>query len=152
MNVDLLVLRDELIRDEDNRLTVYDDATGEPLRSGMFIKGNPTIGVGRNLVGVGISNTESMYLLGNNINACSAELDTQVPWWNTLDPVRQRVLLNMVFNLGIARLLGFRDFLAALEAKDYPTAARAMMASDWAVQVGARASRLQTMVLTGATS
>jgi lysozyme len=48
----------------------------------------------------------------------------------------------MCFNLGIARLRGFKKMLAAMQAGDVETAAKEMLDSTWAKQVGARAHRL----------
>ena len=55
---------------------------------------------------------------------------------------RQRALLNMLFNLGPSGLAGFRKMWAALNAGNYEQAAREMLDSKWAKQVGARATRL----------
>lgn len=148
MNIDMPTMEQELVRDEDNVLQVYDDATGNLLKPGMQVKGNPTIGVGINLL-VGITQDESMYLLNNRIAAAAADLEEQVPRWENLDPVRQRVMLNMCFNLGIHGLLGFPHFLAAMQAGNWQVAAQEMQNSAWWNQVGQRAVRLQYMVLNG---
>jgi|HubBroStandDraft_2_1064218.scaffolds.fasta_scaffold50385_4 lysozyme len=150
MNFDMSTMEAELRRDEAEVLQVYDDSTGNLLKPGAFIKGNPTIGVGRNLL-VGISEDESTYLLGNDIATAAAGLDQHYPWWENLDPVRQRVMVNMCFNLGITRLGTFVHFLAAMETGDWQTAAAEMQTSLWFGQVGERATRLQYMVLNGTT-
>jgi lysozyme len=54
----------------------------------------------------------------------------------------QEVIINMTFNLGITGILRFKKFLAALDIKDYKTAADEMKNSDWYGQVGDRAKRL----------
>ena len=64
-------------------------------------------------------------------------------------PARQRVLLNMCFNLGSGGLLEFRKSLAAMERGDFETAAREMKASKWATQVGDRADRLAALMRSG---
>jgi lysozyme len=63
--------------------------------------------------------------------------------------VRQRVLANMCFNLGISRLKGFVRMLSALRRKDFAAAAREMRSSKWAEQVGARAERLARLMEAG---
>ncbi len=60
---------------------------------------------------------------------------------------RERALVNMAFNLG-GRLAGFKKFLKAVNARDWPTAAVEMMDSKWATQVGDRATRLRDQILT----
>jgi lysozyme len=67
-----------------------------------------------------------------------------------LDPVRARVLQNMAFNLGIDGLLGFKNTLSAVKAKNWAAASQGMLSSRWAEQVGARAQRLAKMMRTGA--
>ena len=55
----------------------------------------------------------------------------------------------MCFNLGIGRLLNFRNFLSALQSGDHKAAAAEMLDSLWAKQVGARAQRLALQIETG---
>jgi GH24 family phage-related lysozyme (muramidase) len=65
-----------------------------------------------------------------------------------ISPIRERALINMAFNLGY-RLSGFKKFLAAVNAEDWETAAKEMMDSKWAQQVGDRAVRLRDQILNG---
>jgi len=122
---------DDLIRDEGMRLKPYRDTTG-----------HLTIGVGRNLDDVGITKSEAMRMLGNDIEKCKRQLTDQLPIYSTLDAVRQEVLINMCFNLGIKGLLGFKDMIASLEIGNYIQASKDMKNSLWARQVGDRADRL----------
>jgi len=151
-------LRAELERDEGKRLKVY-----------RCTAGKRSIGIGRNLdsVGIraaeqnalgltvaiciasGITGVQAYALLDSDINACERDLDARLPWWRSLDDVRQRVLLNMCFNLGISRLLGFKNTLAHVQARRFSSAAEGMKDSAWHRQVGARALRLEAMMLTG---
>jgi len=128
----------QLRRDEGLRLVPYKDTLG-----------NLTIGVGRNLTGVGISIEEAEYLLGNDIYRAIAALASQIPWAQSLDDARYGVLVNMTFNLGIGSLLGFERFLAAMKVGDWKTAAHDMLQSKWAEQVGERAQRLAQQVISG---
>lgn len=129
-----------------------------------------TVGIGRNLDGnpitsdeaaqVGITNAQArargvdrgqaVALLGLDIAKMERELDRRLPWWRSLNDARQRVLLNMAFNLGIARLVKFANTLSAVERGAYGAAAAGMRASLWAKQVGKRAERLAVMMETGA--
>ena len=145
---DRVVMAAELRRDEGDR-QLYDDATGLEIIPGSVVHGNPTLGVGRDLVSRGISDEETTYLLTNDIKNVTVGLDTCVPWWVGLDDVRQRVLINMGFNLGVQGLLTFKRFLAAMAQHDWPEAAVQMQDSKWFTEVGDRAVRLQQMVLTG---
>lgn len=111
--------------------------------------GKLTIGIGRNLDDRGITADEAAYLLGNDLTAVQAALVQALPWVSSLDDVRQRVLIDMAFNMGVQGLLGFKRTLATIQAGDYQTAATMMLDSKWAQQVGQRAERLSRMMLTG---
>jgi len=130
-------LRAMLVRHEGLQLKPYKDSVGKL-----------TIGVGRNLEDDGISERESYMLLDNDI--MSHTIDAQkLPVFTALDPVRQDVLIDMVFNMGIRRVQGFKKMLAALSVKDWEEAAAEMRSSKWAVQVGARARELAAMMQKG---
>ena len=130
----------ELQRDEGVRNYPYVDTTG-----------HVTIGVGRNLSTDGLSDSEVSDLLGHDIDEAVDALNTKLPWWTSLDDIRQRAILNMAFNLGVQKLCGFVHFLAALRAGQWQEAVVQMQDSLWAKQVGARATRLEQMILTGNT-
>lgn len=136
-------LREQLIRDEENRQFVYFDSVGAP-----------TVGVGRNLRDKGLSALERDFLLDNDISDYTIQIFVAIPWADQLDTIRREVLVNMAFNLGIGLsgvngLLGFPKFLAALQAKNYVLAAKEMLDSKWAKQVGSRAVRLSQQILLG---
>ena len=131
-------LRNQLIRDEEERLKVYNDSVGVP-----------TIGVGRNLRDKGISKTESAFMLDNDICDYTVEVAKAIPWLGLLDTPRQEVLINMAFNLGTFGLLKFTMFLAALQVRNWELAAVNMLDSKWANQVGPRAHRLAKQIRTG---
>lgn len=110
--------------------------------------GKITIGVGRNLTDRGLSDDEIDYLLNNDVDECVADLAT-FPWFATLDSIRQRVMVDMRFNLGPSRFRGFRRMLTAIAEKDYAKAAHSMQNSLWARQVKTRAVRLVQMMRSG---
>jgi len=108
-----------------------------------------TIGVGRNLEDVGLSEEEIDMLLLNDIKRTKELMDDYIPWYNDLDGVRQEALINFVFNVGIGTAMKFKKAMAALEAHDYDTAAIEMLDSNWAKQVGSRAEEVTQMIKTG---
>lgn len=136
MNFD--TLKAQLVRHEGMELHVYRDSLGVP-----------TIGVGRNLQDVGISQAEAMVLLDNDVKRVVAELDNQLPWWRNLSESRQLVISNMAFNIGLSRLQGFRNALQAMQEGRWSDAAREMLDSRWATQVGPRARELAQMMEAG---
>jgi lysozyme len=148
-NMNIQALKTQLAIDECDRFKPYDDATGKELRPGDTIKGNITIGRGRNLNGVGISKDELEYLNGNDIDKIVTQLDNLFPWWKQMSDKRQQVLANLCFNLGITKLAQFKNTLTAMQVGRYNDAADGMLASAWAKQTGARAQRLITMMREG---
>ena len=108
-----------------------------------------TIGVGRNLEDVGLSEEEIDMLLLNDIVRTKELMDDYIPWHSDLDKVRQEALINFVFNVGIGTTMKFKNAMAALEAHDYDTAAAEMLDSNWAKQVGNRAIEVTEMIKTG---
>jgi lysozyme len=128
-------LRALLVKHEGERLKPYRDTVGKV-----------TIGVGRNLDDDGISADEATVLLDDDINRLWHELPGAIACFPSLDDVRQHVLMDMAFNMGVAGLLKFTKMLAAIEARDFSTAADEMLSSAWAREVGARATELATMM------
>jgi len=133
-----MTLEDQLKRDEGLRLRPYKDTVGKT-----------TIGIGRNLDDVGISEEEALVLLANDIKRADDALSEAFPWTLALDDARRAVLVNMTFNMGIHGLAQFRHFLAAVEAGSWTTARVEMLDSKWADQVGARAQRLAIQLESG---
>jgi len=138
----------QLIDHESERLVVYDDATGKPLKQGDTLKGHPTIGIGRNLAGKGLTREESRYLCRNDIDECVRDLVT-FPWFLDLNVVRQRAFVDLRFNLGPGTFRQFKGMFAALNDRDYDAAADHLKASLWYRQVGRRGPRIVHMVRTG---
>ncbi|WP_433942389.1 glycoside hydrolase family protein [Brevundimonas diminuta] len=139
-----LVLIKELERDEGRVLHAYQDSLG-------FW----TIGIGRLIdkrKGGGITNEEADYLKLNDIAKVKAGLDRRLAWWRTLDAVRQRVVMNLAFNLGADGLADkWPNTVALIRMGAYAEAAKAMRNNRvWISQVKGRAERLAKMMETGA--
>lgn len=150
-------LRDQLIRHEGLRLRAYKCTSGKN-----------TIGVGRNLddkgispeeteaLGItvesclrdGITKEQAMALLDNDIADCRKEAG-KLGWFGCLDPVRQDAALNLIFNMGLPRLLKFRKMVAAVEQMDWDEAKRQLLDSRYARQVGRRAEEVGEQLRTG---
>jgi len=142
----------QLIKSEGLRLEVYQDTLGID-----------TIGVGRNLEDRGITKEEldamdfpnieavyehgiteadAAYLLENDVQIVEDELLKAHPCLAELDSVRQLVLVDMAFNMGVPRLCKFKKMWAAIHENDFRTAAKEMLDSRWAIQVKSRSHKL----------
>lgn len=130
-----LRLRELLLRHEGYRLKPY-----------RCSEGKLTIGVGRNLDDVGISELEANLMLTNDIERVKREAVAAFPWFKSLSLVRQDVVLDMLFNLGMTRFQGFKHMIAAIRDGNFGRAAYEMVSSRWAKQVGVRATELAKMM------
>lgn len=131
-------LSDDLIRDEGLRLKPYTCTAGKV-----------TIGIGRNIQDNGITEEEARFLLSNDIHRCVYDLDLALPFWKRLSNNRQRALLNMEFNLGLTRLLKFKNMIRCLREGDYEQAAIEALDSTWAKQVKDRSKRIAELIRKG---
>ena len=150
---------DKLIEHEGLVLTVYKDSLGID-----------TIGIGRNLKDRGISREEldyldipnmevvyehgiseadARYLALNDIAIVENELCRVHPCVEELDGVRQLVLMDMAFNMGVPRLCKFKKMWNAIHEENFEAASLEMMDSKWARQVGGRAKKLSDAMKTG---
>ena len=159
MKYDRQDLIDKLVVSEGLRLQVYKDTLGID-----------TIGIGRNLEDRGITKEEladldiptiehvyeygiteadAVYLATNDVQIVEEELVRAHPCVDRLDSVRQLILIDMAFNMGVPRLCKFKKMWAAVECGDYPTAAKEMLDSRWAKQVKGRATKLANAMHNG---
>ena len=132
------ILDAQLIVDEGDRNKPYVDS-----------RGNVSIGIGRNLTGIGISDDEKALMYANDRARADATARALFPTFDALTDNRKAVVLNMAFNIGQATLSKFHATIEAVTSGDYDGAAEDMLASAWAGQVGARATRLADLMRSG---
>ena len=108
-----------------------------------------SIGIGRNLEDIGITEKEAEMLLLNDIEEAKKQLLHHMPWTQQLDEVRFSAILNFVFNVGIGTALKFVNAMAQLKDENYDMAAQELLDSRWAKQVGNRAKEVAEQLRTG---
>ena len=149
----------KLIAHEGLRLEVYQDSLGID-----------TIGIGRNLEDrgitkeeldwmdipnmaivhtMGITEADAMYLAQNDVQIVEEELIRAHPCVDRLDAVRQLVLMDMAFNMGVPRLCKFKKMWNAIHDEDFISAAKEMLDSRWAIQVKSRSTKLANAMHNG---
>ena len=113
--------------------------------------GHATIGIGRNVSesGLGLSDIEVELMLEEDIARCAEELGREFNWFSGLDEARRDAMIDLVFNMGLTRLNGFKKALAAMADANYDLAAAEFMDSKWASQVKDRAIEICAMIKTG---
>lgn len=139
-----MTLREQLIRDEERRTHPYVDCCGKSWKLCTCpLKGNLTIGVGRNLDAKGLSLGEIELLLAHDIADAEIDVTDHLPWSGALDDGRRAALTALTFNMGIEGLIVHNPkMLAALQAGDHAEAKRQLLDGPYKEQVGARAYRL----------
>lgn len=125
------ILHAQLGFDEGVRSRPYSDSVGKI-----------TIGCGRNLSDNGVSRGEIALMFDNDLATAEAVARKLIPNFDLLSDARKAVVVNMAFNMGLKGLATFVNTLESIVAGRYADAARGMLASKWATQVGARAQRL----------
>jgi len=129
-----------------------------------------TIGIGRNLrdrgitkeeleyMGIsgmeevykkGISEADARYMAMNDIRIVEKELVAVHPCVENLDAVRQMILVDMAFNMGVPRLCKFKKMWYAIHDSNFEAASFEMTDSLWARQVGNRAQEMAKQLETG---
>lgn len=136
MNIERL--RKSLKQHEGRRLSPYKDSVGVL-----------TIGYGRNLEAVGISEDEAELMLDNDMRRAYEAARVLVPVFGLLSEPRQEAIVEMIFNLGAAGFGKFSKMLSALNRHEYDVAADEALLSKWAEQVGSRATKLAEMLRVG---
>jgi lysozyme len=157
-NID--TIRRYITLNEGKRNVVYNDSLGIP-----------TIGVGFNLrrsdapasisaLGLNFNDVLSgkQSLTDGQINSLlDADIETAENStarrlflnFDTIDPDRQVILVDLSFNLGYTRLSGFKNAVAAINAGQWDTAADELKDSNWYRQVGNRGVRNVETIRTG---
>lgn len=147
---------------------------GVRLRTYLDTEDNETLGIGYNIEARGLEDFERT--IGRKIDTaanpcitmqearlqCLADIKrvehaviVHFPEYESLSEVRQRVVIDLAFNIGF-RALAFKQTIAAVKRRDWSTATRELYKSKWAYQVDdgpgghfGRADRLGRMLLTG---
>ena len=132
-----IALRADVKTAEGFRRFPYVDCCGKSFRDCLCAKqGKLTIGWGRNLEDVGISELEAEVLLDRDLYTAETNASKAFAWFPTLGDVRQRAITELVFNMGIGTLKEFRQTLVAIKAGLFRAASEHLLNSLWAKQVG----------------
>ena len=97
--------------------------------------GKPTCGWGHLLaVGSKVPLSVSQIFFERDFQQAKSNLQKLIALHELPDigPVRMTVLLGMLFQMGLAGVLGFKKMLAALQLEDFKLAAAEMLDSKWA--------------------
>jgi len=111
--------------------------------------GKMTCGYGRNAQDKGFSQDEVDLMLSNDIQEAAQDVMSIFPHFYTYSDNRQNALIDLSFNIGKSKFMGFKKMIAAVKAEDWPEAAKQAKDSSWYRQVGKRAERNVKMLREG---
>lgn len=123
----LTPLQSLLIKHEGIRHSAYQDSLGYW-----------TIGVGTLIdarMGGKLHDDEIEYIFNNRIRIHTRECEDSIVCFKNLDTVRRAALINLCFNMGIDKLLKFKNTLAAICDGRWDEAEAGLRNSKWATQV-----------------
>jgi len=139
MNIDKL--REEIEYDEGSVNEIYLDHLGLP-----------TFGIGHLVtewdeeygweVGTPVSEDRCNECFDTDIQIVLSDCDRLYPDFNELPEEVQRIIANMMFNMGRPRLSKFKGMKRGVDSQDWNAAADEMVDSRWYRQVTKRADRL----------
>lgn len=130
-----MTLFDLIKKHEGLKLKPYKDSVGKL-----------TIGIGRNLDDVGISEAEANQMCFDDIHKVEDQCMRELSFYSGLSDIRRMVIVDMVFNMGMETFKTFHNAISSLQGGDYELVALRMLESKWAQQVGDRAIELSYMM------
>lgn len=132
-----LALSEDIRSSEGFREKPYLDCCGKYWRECVCAKkGRLSIAYGRNLDDVGISRLEAEVLLDHDLYQAEVNCKKAFAWFDTLSELRQRAVVELIYNLGIEKFKEFRQTIQAIKAGQFVAASFHLLASKWKTQVG----------------
>lgn len=122
-------------------------------------KGNWTIGFGHLMAdqndataaNTAIDEQRALALLKSDISDAKIQAAQTLEWPYLDTACRQNAVIELIFNMGEHRWMGFVKCRAAIRQQDWPEVKNQLLDSEWAPEVHpARANRLANYLLTGA--
>lgn len=142
-----------LRHDEGEKLKIYKDSEGYyTVGIGHLITKNPDYKEAVRILGSEtITQERSVQLFNEDVQEAVRGINRSVlnKSYTKMNEARQAALVNMVFQLGLQGVLGFKKMLSCLDSGNYQEAAREALDSRWAKQTPNRAQRVTDVLSTG---
>ena len=139
--MDIDKLREEIAYDEGSVNEIYLDHLGLPTFGigHLVIDSDPEHG---QPVGTPVSEDRCNEAFDNDIQTVINDCNILYPDFDELPEEVQRIIANMMFNMGRPRLSKFKGMKRGVDSRDWNAAADEMVDSNWYRQVTKRADRL----------
>ena len=134
-------LQEELENDEGVKYEIYNDHLGYPTFGigHLILDSDPEYGSD---TGTEVSEDRVKEAFASDVVGVVSDCETLYPDFEELPEDAQRIIANMMFNMGRPRLSKFRGMKRGVDSRDWNTAADEMVDSGWYKQVTNRADRL----------
>ncbi len=134
-------LREELEADEGVKYEIYNDHLGYPTFGigHLVIESDPEHG---QEIGTAISESRVVEAFESDVVGVVSDCESLYDDFEDLPEEAQRIIANMMFNMGRTRLSKFKGMKRGVDARDWEAAADEMVDSNWYRQVTNRADRL----------
>ena len=141
--MDMVKLRWELESDEGVKYEIYNDHLGYATFGigHLILDSDPEQG---SQVGTPVSESRVAEAFESDIVQVLSDCETLYPDFESLPEDAQRIIANMMFNMGRPRLSKFKGMKRGVDSRDWNAAADEMVDSNWYRQVTNRAERLVT--------
>ena len=139
--MDMVKLREELESDEGVKYEVYNDHLGYATFGigHLVLDSDPEYG---SEIGTAVSESRVAEAFESDIVGVVSDCESLYDDFEDLPEEAQRIIANMMFNMGRTRLSKFKGMKRGVDARDWETAADEMVDSNWYRQVTNRADRL----------
>jgi len=134
-------LQEELENDEGVKYEIYNDHLGYPTFGigHLILDSDPEYGSD---TGTEVSEDRVKEAFASDVVGVVSDCETLYPDFEELPEEAQRIIANMMFNMGRPRLSKFKGMKRGVDAQDWNMAADEMVDSSWYKQVTNRADRL----------
>ena len=134
-------LQEELENDEGVKYEIYNDHLGYPTFGigHLILDSDPEYGSD---TGTEVSEDRVKEAFASDVVGVVSDCETLYPDFEELPEDAQRIIANMMFNMGRPRLSKFKGMKRGVDAQDWNMAADEMVDSSWYKQVTNRADRL----------
>lgn len=134
-------LQEELENDEGVKYEIYNDHLGYPTFGigHLILDSDPEYG---SSTGTEVSEDRVKEAFASDVVGVVSDCETLYPDFEELPEDAQRIIANMMFNMGRPRLSKFKGMKRGVDAQDWNAAADEMVDSSWYKQVTNRADRL----------
>ena len=134
-------LQEELENDEGVKYEIYNDHLGYPTFGigHLILDSDPEYGSD---TGTEVSEDRVKEAFASDVVGVVSDCETLYPDFEELPEEAQRIIANMMFNMGRPRLSKFKGMKRGVDAQNWNAAADEMVDSSWYKQVTNRADRL----------